>query len=176
MIGPDPVAQAEAYRRYLLGALGDDDPAEVQAATPALLRRLIADAAEDLRTAPAAGEWSVIELVGHILDAEIVLAGRYRWILAHDEPDINPYDQDLWVAGLRHRDGDPDALLALFEALRTANLALWRRTTPAERARVGIHRERGPETLDLTFRMLAGHDRVHLAQARAALDTIRAGA
>jgi hypothetical protein len=44
----------------------------------------------------------------------------------------------------------------------------------ADRARVGIHRERGRESFDLSFRMLAGHDRVHMAQARAALETVRA--
>jgi hypothetical protein len=173
MTSPDPVGEATSYQRYLLDAVGDDDPAEVQASTTALARQLVADAGADLRTPPAPGEWSVIECVGHIVDAEIVLAGRYRWILAHDEPDIVPYDQDLWATALRHRDADPMALLALFEALRTANLDLWRSTTPAQRARVGIHRERGPESLDLTFRMLAGHDRVHLAQARASLDTVR---
>ena len=29
--------------------------------------------------------------------------------------------------------------------------------------------KRGAESLDLSFRMIAGHDRFHLAQARAAL-------
>jgi hypothetical protein len=172
---PDPVTEAAAYQRFLLDALGPDDPAEVQAATPALARQLVADAGDDVRTAPAVDEWSVLECVGHIVDAEIVLAGRYRWILAHDEPDIAPYDQDLWVTRLRHRDDDPDRLLALFDALRAANLELWRRARPAERARIGTHRERGPESLELTFRLLAGHDRVHLAQGREALEAVRAG-
>jgi len=39
-----------------------------------------------------------------------------------------------------------------------------------------MHRERGPESYDLTFRLAAGHDRVHLAQARRALTAVRAGA
>jgi hypothetical protein len=37
---------------------------------------------------------------------------------------------------------------------------------------VGIHAERGRESFDLLFRMLAGHDRFHLAQARRALDAV----
>ena len=53
----------------------------------------------------------------------------------------------------------------MFEALRAANIAMWRRSSPAERARVGMHRERGPESYDLMFRLIAGHDRVHLDQA-----------
>ncbi len=108
-----------------------------------------------------------------MLDGELVVAGRYRWILAQDEPDVVGYDQAQWVERL-HRADDPDELLALFEPLRVANLALWSRTTPDERARIGIHRERGPESVDLTFRLLGGHDRIHLAQARAALAAVRA--
>ena len=96
-------------------------------------------------------------------------SARYRWILAHDEPPLVGYDQEKWVERL-HNDDDPEELLALFEALRRANLALWSRSSPAERARVGIHEERGPESYELTFRLIAGHDRNHLEQARRALD------
>jgi hypothetical protein len=51
---------------------------------------------------------------------------------------------------------------------------LWNRSTPQERDRVGLHSERGPESLDLSFRLIAGHDRFHLAQARRALDAVKA--
>jgi DinB superfamily len=170
---PDPIRQAKAYQQSLLDALGSDDPAEAQASTPDRIRRLIADAGRDLWTKPEPGEWSVIECIGHVVDAEVVMAGRYRWVLAHDEPELIGYDQDLWVDALHHGEEDPAELLALFEALRAANLALWRRSTAAERARVGIHRERGPESYDLAFRMLGGHDRVHLDQADRALAAVR---
>ena len=61
-------------------------------------------------------------------------------------------------------------LLTLFEALRAANLELWSRISLQDRARVGVHRERGAESIDLIFRLAAGHDRIHLAQARRALE------
>jgi len=35
----DPVAQAAEYQQLLLSLLGADDPADVQAATPAAIRR-----------------------------------------------------------------------------------------------------------------------------------------
>jgi len=173
MASPDPVLDARAYQEFLLAALGDDDPAEAQAATPSRIRALVAHAGPDLRTAPEPGEWSVLECIGHVVDAELTGAARYRWILAHDHPDLIGYDQDLWVQRLRHRDDDVEELVGLFEALRRANLALWRRSTPAERARVGIHRERGAESFDLLFRLLAGHDRIHLDQADRALAAVR---
>jgi hypothetical protein len=175
MTSPDPVLEAAAYQASLLRALGDDDPAEAQATTPSVIRQLLADAGDDMRTRPEPGEWSVLECIAHIVDGELVMSGRYRWILAHDLPELIGYDQALWVARL-HRADDPDELLGLFEPLRLANLALWASTGPGDRARVGLHRERGPESYDLSFRMMGGHDRVHLGQARATLALVRANA
>lgn len=169
---PDPVNDALAYQQSLLAALGDDVPAEVQSHGPADARALVAEAGADLRTRPGPTEWSVLLCIGHMTDGEIVMTARYRWVLAHDEPELIGYDQDLWANKL-HGDDDPEQLLAHFEALRTANIALWRSSTEADRARVGIYRERGPESFDLMFRLLAGHDRVHLAQARRALEAVR---
>src|SRR4051812_31039811 len=156
----------------LLGWLGADDPAEVQATTPARAAALIRDAGELLRERPAPDQWSVLECLGHLVDGELVVSGRARWILAEDEPDLVGYDQDRWVDQL-HKADDPAELLAVFGALRTVNLRLWHASSPAARGRVGIHRERGPESYELTFRLLAGHDRNHLDQAERTLAAIR---
>jgi len=172
----DPVTQPSSYRGMLLGLVGDRDPAKIQAETLAKLRRLIEDAGPHLQTRPQPNEWSVLELVGHIVDAELVVGTRYRFIVAHDEPPIQPYDQDLWAARLHHNEADPDELLATFEALRHANLNLWHRTTTADHDRIGLHQERGPESYDITFRMLAGHDLFHIDQAQQTLDQVRAAA
>ena len=169
----DPVAAPDAYRQSLLAALGDDDPAAVQAATPGLLRDLVADARDALRVPPEPGEWSVNECLAHLVDGELIVAARYRWMLAEDEPDIVGYDQGLWVANLEQRTEDPEQMLAVFDALRGWNLELWARTPIEARSRFGVHRERGPESLDLTFRLAAGHDQIHLAQARRALASVR---
>ena len=169
---PDPVTEAAAYQQMLLQLVGVDDPAEVQSATPAAWGDLVARAGERVATRPEPAEWSVLECLGHATDAEIVYAGRYRWTIAHDDPPMIGYDQDLWVDRLHHGQDDPAELLALFEAIRSANLSLWARSTEAERARVGLHAERGPESVDLSFRLIAGHDRFHLDQAGRALDAV----
>ncbi|MDH5313278.1 MAG: DinB family protein, partial [Actinomycetota bacterium] len=174
---PDPIADPQGYQRHLLELLGDDDPAAVQTATPREWHTMIDVAGAKVHLAPAEGEWSVFGCLAHAVDAEIVMSARYRWILAHDEPPLLGYDQDLWVQRLH---ADPDAepsadLLAALAALRRTNLALWRRSTERERARVGVHDERGPESFDLSFRMIAGHDRFHLRQARETLEALAAG-
>ncbi|HEX9124503.1 MAG TPA: DinB family protein [Actinomycetota bacterium] len=170
---PDPIDDPGGYQRHLLGLLGDDDPVEVQTATLAAWPDLVSQAGDLLAVRPEPTEWSVLECLGHATDAEIVCAGRYRWILAHDEPPLTGYDQDLWVDRLRHGQDHPRELLDVFGVLRQANLALWGRTTEAERERLGMHAERGPESLDLSFRLIAGHDRFHLDQARRALAALR---
>ncbi|HEX6843592.1 MAG TPA: DinB family protein [Actinomycetota bacterium] len=170
---PDPIVEAAAYQRFLLDALGADDPGDVQAGTVGEVRALLEEAGGHLRARPAPGEWSVLGCLGHLVDAEIVMSARYRFVVAQDEPPLVGYDQALWVERLDHEHDDPAALLALFETLRTANVAMWRRSTPQQRSRVGQHAERGPESYDLAYRMIGGHDRVHLAQARRALEAVR---
>jgi hypothetical protein len=174
---PDPVSEPEAYQNHLLSLLRDDDPAQVQIGTADAWRALVSNQGKGTGYArPAPAEWSAIECLAHAVDAEVVSAARYRWILAHDEPPLIGYDQDLWVDRLHaDRSTDPEELLQLFTPLRSANIALWADASEEDRARVGIHAERGRESFDLLFRMLAGHDRFHLAQARRALDAISSG-
>ena len=168
----DPVRQPDQYQRLLLSYVGDRDPAEIQAELGDALEALVAEAGPHLRVRPAEGEWSVLELVGHILDAEVVYAGRYRWTLAQDRPPLVAYDQDQWVERLDHNEGDPAEMLALFRALRRSHLELWARSTPEQRERVALHEERGPESFDLSFRIIAGHGLLHLDQMRATLDAV----
>ena len=173
MRSPDPVSQPKAYQDHLVGLVGDEDPADVQAGTPAAVRDLLARAGASASVRPQAGEWSVAECVAHILDAELVSSVRYRWILAHDEPPLVGYDQDLWIDRLHSPPEDAAEMQGLFEALRHANLALWWRTPESNRDRVGIHAERGRESYGLTFTLIAGHDRFHLDQAERALAAVQ---
>jgi hypothetical protein len=171
---PDPVAAPDAYRIEILGWLGDDDPAAVQAATASRLWAIVRAAGVHLRDRPEPAEWSVIECIGHLADSEIVASARMRWILAEDEPQIIGYDQDLWVDGLHRDPDDPDDLIALFDALRSANLRLLSTRPPSDLDRIGRHNERGPESYGLMIRLTAGHDRFHIAQAERALAAVRA--
>ncbi|MDP9342837.1 MAG: DinB family protein [Actinomycetota bacterium] len=168
----DPVARPSEYVAFMLSLLGDDDPAEVQAATPAALQDLAARAGASIRTRPAEGEWSVVELIGHFTDAELVGAARYRWVLSHDAPELIAYDQDLWVDRLGHRDRPAEELLEFHGVLRGENLRLWERTPVQERERYGIHAERGRESFEQLFRTIAGHDRFHLEQIRRTLEAV----
>lgn len=159
------VADARSYTAAILGTLGDRDPFEVLRATPALVRDAVAGVPPRVVATPELpGKWSMRQVAQHLADAELVGAFRYRMILAHDRPPLQGYDQDLWADRLRYADCDLAGALEQFGALRAANLRLLERTTPAERLRVGVHAERGEESIAHQVRMYAGHDLVHLRQ------------
>jgi hypothetical protein len=52
----------------------------------------------------------------------------------------------------------------MFTVLRRSNLRLVARATPAELKQVGVHVERGEESLEHLRRLYAGHDLLHLQQ------------
>jgi hypothetical protein len=102
IIVADPVADPQGYQRELLALLGTNDPVEVLAATPATIRQQTRPlAAEVLDRRPAAREWSVAELLGHLWDAEIAHAFRARLILTRDHPQLIGYDQEAWARLVR---------------------------------------------------------------------------
>lgn len=157
-------AAADAYVAGLLGLLGDRDPLEVQEELPQALRELTAgldDAA--LRKPEKPGKWSVMEVVQHLADTELVHGYRLRMILAHREPEIQAYDQDLWARELRYNERGLAEALEVIRVLRGANLRLVR-AQDARLDRIGRHAERGPESARRLTRMIAGHDLVHRKQ------------
>ena len=157
--------QAAAYVSAVLDLLGAQDPMQVLRATPAALRRAsdgMPPAA--LRQPERTGKWSIAQVLQHLADSDLVWGWRARLILAHDRPAITGYDQDLWAERLGYDLADPEESLATFDALRRANLRLLERATPADLARVGVHAERGEESVAHLVRLYAGHDLLHLRQ------------
>jgi hypothetical protein len=74
------------------------------------------------------------------------------------------YDQDLWASRLRYRDVEVSDALEQFTALRRANMRIWEHLSPADLVRVGVHGERGEESLEHMRRLYAAHDLLHLQQ------------
>ena len=170
-------AAAPAYVRALLDLLGPRPPLEVlPELVPWVESRVRGLADELLRRPEAPGKWSVVEVLQHLADTEMVYGVRGRLVLSEDRPLIVGFDQDRWASLFRYRDAPPELALGQLAALREANLAVWRAAGPAELARVGLHSERGEESLDLMLRMMAAHDLVHRRQIERILAGASAGA
>jgi hypothetical protein len=157
--------------RYL-EALGDADAVASMAEAPDRLRRLIRGlTAGQLTKKPAPGKWSIHEIVAHLADSEVVLGGRYRFIAAMDRPPLPGFDQDAFVSNLGVHRATTSDLLDDFAMARAVNLGLLERIGEDAWDRVGLHAERGEESLGRLVTMYAGHDRIHLSQ----VETIRTG-
>ncbi|MEP7325015.1 MAG: DinB family protein [Gemmatimonadota bacterium] len=155
----------DPYIASLLDALGSRDPVQVMAETPDALRRGIAGMSEpQLSMLEAPGKWSVRRMLAHLADSELVGGFRFRMILAHRDPALPGYDQDAWAEHLHYGDAEVDTVLNTFTTLRRANLCLFQWTSPEQRHRVGLHSERGAESLGFLMNLYAGHDLVHLRQ------------
>jgi hypothetical protein len=157
--------QAPAYIDAVLGLLGDRDPVSVLASTVAFcVQRTAGLGKAELRTPEAPGKWSVVALLQHWADSELVWGYRLRRVLAEDRPELTGFDQDLWAQRLGYADADWDGALSMFAALREANLRLLEGATPQDLEREGVHVERGPESVRHMMRLYAGHDLAHRRQ------------
>lgn len=157
--------RAAAYVEAVLDLLGDRDPMAVLRDTPAALPRAIEGLSpRQLRRPEQPGKWSIGQILQHLADSEGVWAWRMRLVLAQDRPALTGYDQDLWAERLHYDQEDPSDALELFTVIRRANLRLLERASPADLQRVGVHVERGEESLEQLRRLYAGHDRLHLRQ------------
>jgi hypothetical protein len=159
---PDAAREPAAYVRALVRTLGEREPLEVLRGTPAMARELCAGLDEDgWRTPMAEGEWTPLQVVGHLLDVDIVYGFRWRLILTEDRPSYPGYDEKAWSLLPRP---DPGRLLDALEGLRAVNLAMLEGVDDAGRERLGVHDEQGEEQFNLALAKVAGHDLAHLNQ------------
>jgi uncharacterized damage-inducible protein DinB len=158
---------AERYIARLLELLGDRDPFEIQRELVQRLRDLVEGLDDStLRQPEAPGKWSILEVVGHLADTELVYRYRMRMSVAQPGSAIPDYDQDRWATALRYNEAGLEDALREIEALRSANLAWLEGLSDEEMDRAGVHEERGEESVRRIVKLLAAHDLVHGNQIR----------
>lgn len=153
------------YVRALLELLGDRDPLDVLSQLVAGIEAITAGLDDaTLRKPEREGKWSMVEVVQHLADAELVVGFRYRLIVAHDTPAIPAYDQEAFADRLHYAAAPLEEALDQLRAIRRANLRLLRSLSDEERKRGGIHAERGFEDVNRLMQLHAAHDLVHTGQ------------
>jgi len=160
--------------RALLDLLGPRDPLVVmQELLPWLAERLHDLPEARLRQPEAPAKWSVLEVIQHLADSDLVAGFRTRMMLTEDRPPLQGYDQDRWAREGRYRDVSLDQALGQLRGLRTANLHLWSGLSPSQLERVGLHSERGSESVGFLLRLMGAHDLVHRRQIDRILASVR---
>ena len=173
--GPIPPRRRASIRRRCWNCWASATRCRSCAKRPTAIRAILNGVPADLAMTPEApGKWSIAMVAQHLADSELVWGWRVRLILAHDRPAIAGYDQDAWAARLRYAEAPLEPALADFEggAGRT-NLRLLARAPESDRARTGLHAERGEESVAHMIRMSAGHDILHIRQIERILATVR---
>ena len=165
---PETAAQ---YIARITGHVGDKQPIEILRATPQRLRQLLKSVPEQqIHSRPAPGKWSIIEILAHLADVEIVVGFRVRMVLgAPDGVPIVAFDQDDWARSLDYSGRKLENTLRSLEAARQTNIELYEKLTPAQLEKFGMHSERGKETVAHIIKLQAGHDLNHIQQIEAAL-------
>src|SRR5271165_5273561 len=73
---------------------------------------------EDLLARPGPGDWSIQELVIHLVDSDAISIDRMKRILTEDNPPLLYADETAYVERLHSHDQDLEDALVLFEAGR----------------------------------------------------------
>lgn len=117
---------------------------------------------EQARARPGPGDWSIAELVAHMVDSDSVGIERMKRVIAEDNPTLQAYNQDAWIDRLDAQSMPIDAGVALFAANRAWMNRILRKCTEADFARSGLHTEDGPKSLAKLLAGYVGHLDYHL--------------
>jgi hypothetical protein len=149
----------EALAPREIGALLEASAAQARAEAAAL-----PDAV--LRWRPAPGEWCVLEVIGHLIEAEERgFAGRVlRLVTAAGPVRFTTWDQDQVARARRDDEQEARRLLDEFARQREASLRLVAGLTPADLPREGDHPTVGRLTVTDLLHEWVHHDRNHLRQ------------
>jgi hypothetical protein len=155
----------QEYTQRILGYVDGKNSVAVQKSTPKKIERLIARLSPaQLRRRPAPEKWSIVEILAHLAETELVCGYRMRMILSSSGTPIQAFDQDAWARAGNYAKADAKASLKMFRTLRESNLALLGSLPPEKWEYFGMHAERGKETIAHMAKMFAGHDINHLMQ------------
>src|SRR5262245_423872 len=117
---------------------------------------------EQERARPGPGEWSIAELVAHLVDSDLVGSDRIKRVIAEPEPTLLAYDENAWIRRLRSDEMPIEEAVNLFSANRHWMTRVLRGCTESDYARAGQHTERGRMTLAELVSGYAGHLDHHL--------------
>ena len=117
---------------------------------------------------PADGEWSINEVIGHLIEAERRgFAGRIKVLLASKDPQLEGWDQNEVARGRRDDMKTAAKLVTELERMRADSVTLVRGLKAADLKRGGQHPKVGWLRVEDLLQEWVHHDRNHLKQMMA---------
>ena len=138
----------------------DEDTALLLADNAATLARIVRTVPADRLRATRFGEWTAIEVMGHLADSAEIFADRVQRCIDEDRPAIASYDQNALAAERRNAERDP---MGLSERVMYAHRRMIQLLLQADnRRRPGIHGQWGEVDAGHFAAYQAGHARDHV--------------
>ena len=119
---------------------------------------------------PDEKNWAGVEVLCHLRDTEEAFNGRFQMFLAVDGLKLLPADPDRWAADRQYLRCDAGEAIEAFRKRRAENLDVFRKLTPDQWSRGGVHATRGTMTFETFLNLMCYHDDVHLDQLKRALE------
>jgi uncharacterized damage-inducible protein DinB len=130
---------------------------------PRLLQEAISGiSADELHFKPGPEHWSIHENVIHLVDTDLVAAGRMRFIIAQPGSALVGMDVARWAQAMAYSAQPLAEALGLLRAVRASTAALLRRVPPSAWEQTGTHTEAGPQTLEWLVEHFVEHVQHHL--------------
>ena len=139
---------------------------QYEAGADALAKALEGLSKEDLLAYPVPGTWSIQEIAIHLMDSDLIGSDRMNRTIAEEKPSILGYNETLFVKNLRYDLQDVHAAAAIFAANRRLFATVLRAIPTEAFARIGVHNENGPETLETQLKKYIKHLEHHLTFLR----------
>jgi len=119
----------------------DEDSAFTLADDAATLARIVRTVSADRLRSVRFGEWTAVEVMGHLADSAEIFAERVRRCIEEDRPALASFDQDALAKERRNGERDP---MELSRRVSAANATIVRLLMDEDaRSRPGIHSEYG---------------------------------
>ncbi len=119
----------------------DEDSAFTLADDAATLARIVRTVRADRLRSVRFGEWTAVEVMGHLADSAEIFAERVRRCIEEDRPALASFDQDALAKERRNGERDP---MELSRRVSAANATIVRLLMDERaRSRPGIHSEHG---------------------------------
>jgi hypothetical protein len=109
-------------------------------------------------------DWSVVEVMCHLRDAEERALERMRAMRDADAPLLASYDQEAWARERNYAAADLREALAAFVRLRQQHVDELAALPAAAWQRSGRHEEQGQITISSHTLHMVSHDSIHAAQ------------
>lgn len=106
---------------------------------------------------PLDGGWTPRQIIGHLLDSELMFGLRLRTALATPGATVQAFQQESLATDVPYGDLDLDEVLAALVALRRVNVELLRAAPASAWNRSILHPEFGEQSLEQVVAVFTNH-------------------